>query len=77
MAVIFLVLAFGAGLCWIEIPKMLRTQSYKDLWVFLLLLGLGVVLAILKSFNFDIPNPADWVAWVYAPVAKLVKALTQ
>lgn len=77
MATLLLVLAFSAGLCWIEIPKMLRAQSYRDLWAFSLLLGLGVVLAVLRSCNVPIANPADWVEWVYAPLAKLVKAATQ
>lgn len=72
---ILLVLAFGTVLCFYEIPKMLKSKSYKELWTFCILLALGVTLAILKSLNILIPNPSDWIAWVYSPVSDLMKEL--
>lgn len=66
------VLLFSTALSLIEVPKMLRAKSYKELAVFSGLLALGTGLAILKSLNVQLPNPSDWVAWIYSPVAKLL-----
>lgn len=72
LLLIFLILAFGLVLGIIEIPKMLTKKLYKDLWVFLILHISGIVLAILKVFKVDIPNPSDWITWAYSPVIDLL-----
>jgi len=72
---IFAVLVFSTVLCFIEIPKMLQGKLYRELWTFSILLGLGTVLAILKSLDVDIPNPSDLIAWVYSPFAGVMKGL--
>jgi hypothetical protein len=69
------VLAFSTVLCIVEIPKMLKEKQYRELSTFSILLGLGTVLAILKSLDVEIPNPSDWVAWVYSPVKEVMKNL--
>ena len=69
------VLVFGTVLCLYEIPKMLKSKSYKELWTFSILLALGVILAILKSLDIQISNPSDWIAWVYSPVSDLMREL--
>jgi hypothetical protein len=73
IAAIVLVLAFSSILCIVEIPKMLAMKLNRELWTFLILLVLGVALAILKSLNVSIPNPSDWIAWVYSPVSNVLK----
>ncbi len=73
---ILAVLAFGTVLCIIEIPKMLKDKLYKELCVFVVLLGLGTVIAILRSFNVEIPNPSDLIMWMYSPFADMIKELT-
>lgn len=70
---IFIVLAFSTVLSIIEIPKMLKNKLYKDLVAFSVLLSLGTVLVILKALGVEIPNPSDWVAWIYSPVSGLFK----
>ncbi|MGE5328695.1 MAG: hypothetical protein ACM3KR_04210 [Deltaproteobacteria bacterium] len=72
-ASILLTLVFSSVLCLIEIPKMLKGRLYKELWTFSIILALGVTLAILKSLDVDIPNPSDWVTWVYSPVSDFLK----
>lgn len=69
------VLVFSAVLCIIEIPKMQKGNLYRELYTFLVLLGLGTVLAIFKSLNVEIPNPSDFIAWVYSPFANVMKSL--
>ncbi|SNS95383.1 hypothetical protein SAMN05446037_102934 [Anaerovirgula multivorans] len=72
---ILAVLTFSAILCIIEIPKMLKGRLYRELWTFSVLLGLGTVLALLRSLDVEIPTPADFMAWVYSPVADVMKKL--
>lgn len=72
---ILVVLVFSTVLCRIEIPKMLQDKLYKELVTFSILLGLGTVLAILKSLDVEIPNPADFIAWIYSPVTDVLKVL--
>lgn len=76
MAVIYIisVLAFSAVICYVEIPPLLKSKSYKLLLTFSILLALGVILVILKCLNFAIANPSDWVAWVFSPVSNFLKA---
>lgn len=69
------VLVFSTVLCIIEIPKMLKQKLYRELCAFAVLLGLGTVLAILKSLSVEIPNPSDFVQWVYSPLTNLMKSL--
>ncbi|ADK16930.1 hypothetical protein [Clostridium ljungdahlii] len=71
------VLIFSTILCIVEIPKMLKENLHRELWTFSILLGLGTVLAILKSLNVDIPNPSDFIAWVYSPLTNIVKNLLE
>ncbi|EPR07709.1 hypothetical protein L323_19460 [Ruminiclostridium papyrosolvens C7] len=70
---IILVLTFSTILCFFEIPQMVNSKSYRDLWAFCILLALGVIMAILRSLNVKISNPSDWVAWVFSPFSDLLK----
>lgn len=74
---ILVVLVFSTVLCIIEIPKMLKGRFYRELWTFSILLGLGTVLAILRSLDVEIPNILDFIAWVYAPVVDVMKKLLE
>ncbi len=71
--VILSVLILGAVLCVYEIPRMLKSKSYRDLWAFSILLALGIILTILKSFHVSITNPSDWVAWMFSPVSDFLR----
>lgn len=68
-------LALGAVLCMTEIPKMLGGRLIRELVTFCVLLLIGLALVILKSVEVDIPNPSDFIAWVFSPVSDLMKSL--
>lgn len=72
---ILAVLVFSTVLCIIEIPQMIQQKLYKELWAFSILLSLGTVLSILKSLDVEIPNPSDWIAWVYSPVRSIMEGM--
>jgi len=63
--------------CFAEIPKMLKQKLYRELWVFCLLLGIGTILTILKSLDVKIPNPSDFIAWIFSPLEGIMKSLTK
>lgn len=71
--VIMSVLIFGTALCAYEIPKMLKSKSYKELWVFCILFLTGFILVILRCLNITIPNPSDLIAWAFSPISEFVK----
>jgi len=75
LIIILLVLVFAAVSCIVEIPKLLRENLIKELWVFSLLLALGVGLSILKTFKLDIGNPSDLFAWIYSPFESVIELL--
>ncbi|MGE5677452.1 MAG: hypothetical protein ACM3ZR_05275 [Pseudomonadota bacterium] len=56
---------------------MLKEKNIKELWVFSLLLILGVSLAVLRSFKVSISNPSDWLAWIFSPLAGLLRKLLE
>lgn len=71
---ILIVSVFTVTLCIVEVPKMLKEKLYRELWTFSILLAIGTVLAILKSLDVDIPNPSDFIAKIYSPVADVIKS---
>ncbi len=71
--VVLSVLILGAALCVYEIPRMLKSKSYKDIWAFSILLALGVILTVLKCLNVELPNPSDWVAWMFSPLSEILR----
>ncbi len=75
IVVIILVLAFSTILCFSEIPQIIKSKSYRDLWAFCILLALGVILVILKSLSVKISTPSDWIAWAFSPFSDILKNL--
>lgn len=71
------VLIVSVGLGYTEIPKMKKQKQTKELWTYSILLGLFTILAVLKCLGVKIPNPSDFVAWMYSPVTEITKAITQ
>lgn len=77
IVIILAVLVFAVVLSFIEVPKMLKSKSYRELWSFLILLLIGVTLVILKSVGVELSNPSDWVAWVFSPASDLIKPISK
>lgn len=71
------VIIFAIVLCIFEVPKMRKEKQIKELWMFSIILGIGVLITIMKSMDMKIPNPSDWVAWIYSPLKGLFENLTK
>lgn len=69
--------AFSVILCVAEVPKMRRKKEYKELAVFSVILCFGIVIAVLKSLDITVPNPADFVDVIYSPVTSLMKGVLE
>lgn len=77
-AVAFVALAlFDVVVCVVEIPKMLKQKQIRELVTFSVLLLFGTAIAVMKGLNMKIPNPSDFMAWVYSPVSDLMKSLVK
>jgi hypothetical protein len=59
----------------IELPTLLKTKKLKDLLVFFVILGLAFVLGCLQAMNITIPNPLDWIAFVFKPAGEMISAI--
>ncbi|MGN7407936.1 hypothetical protein [Sporosarcina sp. SAFN-010] len=57
-----------AGIFIIEAPALLKKESMKDFRVFSILLFCGTGLSIALSFKVAVPNPIQWIEFVYKPI---------
>ncbi len=77
IAVALFVAVFSIILCLIEIPDLSKKKMHRELGAFVVLVGLGILLALLKSLGWNIPNPSDLIAWTYSPVEGIIKSLLE
>ncbi|MBN3526904.1 hypothetical protein [Paenibacillus apiarius] len=59
----------------IEVPALRKNGATQELRAFWTLLALGTVLGIALGFKLNIPNPLDWIAFVYKPITSLISSL--
>ncbi|MCU6710770.1 hypothetical protein M6D81_18930 [Paenibacillus sp. J5C_2022] len=69
---IFGIVSAIALLAVIEVPFLWKKRMSKELTIYTGLMIFGMVLAIMKSMDLPLPNPLDWVAYIYGPASKLV-----
>ncbi|MDF2714582.1 MAG: hypothetical protein K0R28_1507 [Paenibacillus sp.] len=65
------VMAAGAAIVLIELPSW-RKWSKKEKWTFSVTLTVALTLAVAKSARAPLPNPLDWIAYLYKPFSDLV-----
>ncbi|WP_134704871.1 hypothetical protein [Ammoniphilus sp. YIM 78166] len=53
----------------IEVPHLLEKKLKKELCFFSILLVLGVGLSVAVAKGVDLPNPLDWVSFIYKPIS--------
>ncbi|MBM7602414.1 sensor histidine kinase regulating citrate/malate metabolism [Metabacillus crassostreae] len=66
------IISVGLVIVMAEVPSLIRKQEKKQLWVFAILLILGVGLSIAKTLNVHIPNPIDALIFFYQPISDVV-----
>ncbi|KQX45982.1 hypothetical protein ASD40_19345 [Paenibacillus sp. Root444D2] len=61
----------------LEIPSLLKKRKYKEFVIVCCLLLLGTVLSIAQSLHMKVPNPLDFITFVFQPFSKLILRLLQ
>jgi hypothetical protein len=56
----------------IEVPSLRKKGLIRELWVFSVLLVIGVMLNVAEVLRMKIPNPLDFIAYVYKPLSDLI-----
>lgn len=59
----------------LEVPRLMKDQEKKELFVFITLLVIGVGLSLAKALNAPIPNPLDALKFIYQPISDAVISL--
>lgn len=71
------IVAAAAFIVFIEAPSLWKKRQIKELWVFSLLLIMGTGIGIAQSMHIPIPNPVDWINYIYRPIGYFIeRALT-
>ncbi|MFD0696965.1 hypothetical protein ACFQZT_23125 [Paenibacillus sp. GCM10027628] len=66
------VFLISVALACFEIPRIWKQGWRKEVWIYCTLMALGNVMATWKGIAKEIPNPADWITVIVAPLTKLL-----
>jgi lysylphosphatidylglycerol synthetase-like protein (DUF2156 family) len=72
MANILGVISAAAAIIALEVPGLIRKKLKGELWVFLGLLAIGVVLSFLIALEVDVPSPLEAIAFIYKPMGDII-----
>lgn len=62
------ILIIAAIIVYIEVPSLLKKKYKKELIVFSIILTIGVGMSIAHSFGKSIPNPIDFLTFIFMPL---------
>lgn len=71
------ILAATAAIIAIDVPPLMKKKQKKELWAFFILLIPGVTVSILIGFGVKIPNPLDFIQWLFKPFANWIQSVLQ
>nr|WP_170312353.1 hypothetical protein [Paenibacillus sacheonensis] len=55
-----------------EYPRLRRAKQFKELWLFMILLAVGVLLSVAEELHLPIPDPLNWLTAIYKPMSRIV-----
>lgn len=55
-----------------EMPALLKEKQNKDRWMFILLLGAGIVMNAATILEPNIPSPLNWIMAIYGPISNTI-----
>ncbi|MDQ0493802.1 hypothetical protein QOZ95_001964 [Paenibacillus brasilensis] len=61
------ILLVAAVICLLEVPYMWKKGLKKELWLFSILLLLGIGISSVKILVWTVPTPLDWITVIYKP----------
>ncbi|WP_019912777.1 hypothetical protein [Paenibacillus sp. HW567] len=68
-----MVCAAGLLISWREVPPLLRQKRFRELLVYVLMLGLGVWLSIIAVSFTAVPTPLHLIELIFQPVLQMLK----
>lgn len=66
------ILLVAGAICLFEVPPLLKKQQKKELLVFSTLLLFGVALSIFFTVSKSIPNPLDYITFIFKPLSEVI-----
>ncbi|GIO89451.1 MULTISPECIES: hypothetical protein [Paenibacillus] len=57
----------AAVIVWLELPRMLREQEYREIWGFIAFLVIGIGISVAQTIFNDIPTPVSLITIVFKP----------
>ncbi|MBY0083872.1 hypothetical protein [Brevibacillus brevis] len=72
MWTVILILLISLLMALFEVPYLRRNAMKKEMLVFFILLVVGTGLGIAESLKANIPNPLDWITFVYKPFSDFI-----
>jgi Na+/melibiose symporter-like transporter len=66
------ILLVAGTICLFEVPPLLKKQQKKELLVFSILLLFGVALSIFFTISKSIPNPLDYITFIFKPFSEVI-----
>ncbi len=67
------IVAVVAFIVFLEVPALRKKRQIRELWIFSLLLIMGTGISIALSLHIAIPNPIDWINYIYSPVGRFIE----
>lgn len=71
------ILVIAILIAWFEIPNLWRQKLWKELVGFLLVFISGVILNVLVELEIPLPNPFNWIIFLFNPINEKLLHLLQ
>lgn len=72
MLVSIVIVVIALVIIMIEVPSLLKKKQKKELWAFFILLVFATGTSILHVLKINLPNPHDWIAFIYKPLSDMI-----
>ncbi|MBK3493761.1 hypothetical protein JFL43_02575 [Viridibacillus sp. YIM B01967] len=66
------ILVISTAISLFEMPNLLKNNKTKELWVFIILLLIGTSLSIALCLKVNLPNPLDWITFIFKPFSDFI-----
>ncbi|TLS50475.1 hypothetical protein FE782_20890 [Paenibacillus antri] len=63
------ILIAGGCIALIEAPGLARKGRWRELFVFFVVLSIGVAVSTLQALHVALPNPVDWITAIHKPIS--------
>ncbi|MDN4106423.1 hypothetical protein [Paenibacillus polymyxa] len=69
------IIVAGIIIACIETPMLLKNKFIKELWIFSLLLIVGVMLGVLQTLHLPVPNPTEIITVIFKPISNEILSI--